>query len=281
MICLEALEHQTYPEELYEIIVVDNGSEEDIAPLVVEFSHVRYEYEPQTGSYAARNKGLEVARGEVIVFTDSDCIPARDWIELGVTELKNEPESGLVAGRIELFFRRADDLTLAEHYERVKAFRQSRNVEKDHFGVTANLFTWRSVVDKVGPFDADLISGGDMEWGRRVFDSGYRLIYAREVLVNHPARHSITQLVKKVVRTTKGGYGLTRFHRLKRYGPAYLAKWLVIWPYTDLLAFIGQDDLGIGLRLRLVFLRLMLHYIHWWTVFWLLMQDLRLKVGVR
>jgi len=79
--CLQALEEQTYPQSSYEVIVVDNGSDESIEPIVTEFNQAKAGYEPHPGSYAARNKGLSLARGEVIAFTDADCIPALDWIE--------------------------------------------------------------------------------------------------------------------------------------------------------------------------------------------------------
>jgi len=79
--CLQALEEQTYPKSMYAVIVVDNGSDESIEPIVAEFSQMKTSYEPHPRSYAARNKSLSPARGEVIAFTDSDCIPAPDWIE--------------------------------------------------------------------------------------------------------------------------------------------------------------------------------------------------------
>jgi len=79
--CLQALEEQTYPKGAYEVIVVDNGSDESIEPIVAEFNQAKASYEPHPQSYAARNKGLSLARGGVIAFTDSDCIPAPDWIE--------------------------------------------------------------------------------------------------------------------------------------------------------------------------------------------------------
>ena len=86
-LCLEALENQTYSKDLYEVIVVDNASEEDIKSIVGQFSQAKYTYESQSGSYVARNKGISIARGEILAFTDSDCIPASDWIEKGVANL--------------------------------------------------------------------------------------------------------------------------------------------------------------------------------------------------
>ena len=80
-ICLEALENQTYPTHSYEVLVVNNNPVEDIEPDIVSFNHVRVICERRRGSYAARNKGILNARGTVLAFTDSDCIPRQDWIE--------------------------------------------------------------------------------------------------------------------------------------------------------------------------------------------------------
>lgn len=82
-LCLEALEHQTYPKKLYEVIVVDNGSDQSIGSVVSKFTQATATAESHPGSYVARNKGILIAQGDIIAFTDADCIPALDWIEKG------------------------------------------------------------------------------------------------------------------------------------------------------------------------------------------------------
>lgn len=205
-ICLKALEEQTYPKNLYEVIVVDNGSKEDIATLVKQFTQVSFANEAEPGSYAARNKGIALAQGEAIAFTDSDCIPATNWLETGVKHLFSVPQCGLVAGKIEIFFKNPIRPTLVEIYDSVTFLQQKRNVEEDKYGATANIFTFKSVIEKVGLFNSKLKSGGDLEWGKRVFSHGYAIIYADDVRVAHPARYSLAQLYKKIVRLSGGGY---------------------------------------------------------------------------
>lgn len=74
--CLAALERQTYPTDRYEVLVVDNGSDGEVAAAVAAFPHAVLAREERRSSYAARNRGLSLARGAIIAFTDSDCIPA-------------------------------------------------------------------------------------------------------------------------------------------------------------------------------------------------------------
>ncbi len=210
-LCLKALQNQTYPQNLYEIIVVDNGSEENIKDVVTQFSQAFTTFESRPGSYAARNKGISLAKGEVIGFTDSDCIPALDWIEKGVKNIQSVPNCGLVAGRIELFFKDADKPTPVELYESIEmSFPQQRSLEKQNYGVTANLFTFKSVIDSVGLFDDTLKSCGDRQWGQRVFAAGYKQIYADDVFIAHPARDSFDELYKRVTRIVGGRYDLLK-----------------------------------------------------------------------
>ena len=207
-LCLEALDKQTYSSDLYEVIVVDNGSDvaEDIKGVVRQFSQAIAEYEAIPGSYAARNKGLSLAKGEAIAFTDADCIPATDWIERGVAHLQRVENCGFVGGEIEIFWRDRDRPSTVELYESMLAFRQQDCIEKHHYSVTANLFTWKKVIETVGIFNSQLKSNGDIEWGNRVYARGYQQVYAKDVLVKHPALYSLQQLRKKVIRYAGGAY---------------------------------------------------------------------------
>ena len=63
--CLLALEKQTYPQAQYEVIVVDNASEENIKDVVSQFPQARLTFENSPGSYAARNQGISIAKGEL------------------------------------------------------------------------------------------------------------------------------------------------------------------------------------------------------------------------
>lgn len=204
-LCLEALERQTYGGDRYEVIVVDNGSTEDIKSVVAPFSHAVYAHEARPGSYAARNKALTLAQGEILAFTDADCIPAPTWLEHGVRHLLQTPNCGLVAGRIELFFHDPSRPTAVELYDSVKiGFPQQKFLEESNYGATANVFTFRSVMEAVGSFDDTLKSSGDREWGQRVFAAGYQQFYADDAYVSHPARRTWGELHKKVVRITGG-----------------------------------------------------------------------------
>ncbi|PZD71781.1 Putative mycofactocin biosynthesis glycosyltransferase MftF [Acaryochloris thomasi RCC1774] len=202
--CLQVLDGQTYARERYEVIVVDNASEESVVDLLAQFVQAVSAYEGQQGSYAARNRGLSLAKGEIIAFTDSDCVPASDWIESGVTALLQDQDYSIVGGRIELFFRNSDQLTPAELYEDLTAFPQKQHIEKSNFSPTANLFTYRRVFDECGVFNQELKSNGDREWCQSVVRQGCSIRYDEKVVVQHPARHSFLQLYRRHLRMAGG-----------------------------------------------------------------------------
>ena len=202
--CLQALEHQTYPKHLYEVIVVDNASQVDLKSVVSQFSKAKYLYEGQQGSYAARNKGISIAQGEVFAFTDSDCIPAPDWIENGVAALLNDPNCGIVGGQIKLFFKNPQKLTAVELYESLTAFPQKRHIERNNFTPTANLFTFKSIFDEVGTFNQNLKSNGDREWCQLVHRHGYSINYDENTVIRHPARFSFKQIYQRYLRMAGG-----------------------------------------------------------------------------
>ncbi len=206
--CLKALQNQTYPEELFETIVVDNNSDQDIKTVVDQFDKIIFAHETYPTSYAARNKGIFLAKGEVLAFTDADCIPAPDWIEKGVKNLFSIPGCGMVGGKVNLLFRNPNKPTTIELYESIMHFRQKEFVEKYKFSPTCNLFTYKHVFKKVGLFNATLKSCGDLEWGCRVYSVGYKQVYTDEACIVHPARSSFTKLCKRIIRIAGGEHSI-------------------------------------------------------------------------
>jgi glycosyltransferase involved in cell wall biosynthesis len=210
--CLEALAQQNYPDDGYEVVVVDNGSasEEQIPDLVADFKQAVYAFETQPGSYAARNHGIRLAKGTILAFTDADCIPDRHWLEMGVKTLLNHPNCGFVAGKIDVSFENPAQPTAIELFESIWSLPQKEFVENNHFAATANMFTVATVMQQVGMFNGALKSSGDVEWGRRVHNAGYQPTYTDNACITHPARRSLKQLDSRARRVAGGRYDLQR-----------------------------------------------------------------------
>ena len=198
-----------------------------------------------------------MARGDVIAFTDADCIPSSEWLDQGVKALMSEPNIGLVAGRIDLFPADPQHPNPYELYESiVMGFPQQQFIEQGRFGVTANLFTFKSVLDAVGYFDETLKSGGDRQWGERVFASGYKQIYSDLAMIRHPARNSWESIRKRSIRITGGKYDLLR----QSLSGQELIKDLLLSlkPPFRIFFRIWTDDRLDGLRQKIQFAWVML-----------------------
>jgi glycosyltransferase involved in cell wall biosynthesis len=236
-ICLQALERQTF-ELPFEVLVVDNGSEHDPRRVLGAFAGVRLLREPRPSSYAARNRGVRDARGEVLAFTDSDCIPAEDWLERGHARVMALAEPAFVAGRIDVFAQEPADPTPAERYEQLHAFPQRRFAEEMHFAATANLFVRRDVFARVGEFSDELISSGDREWGQRAAARGVAAVYADDAPVRHPARRSLAELARKARRVQAGLAQLRRI-RGESLGPGAAIRPLLRPPIRTIVHNLG------------------------------------------
>jgi glycosyltransferase involved in cell wall biosynthesis len=208
--CLDALVGQTYPLDRFEIIVADNGSRDGTRAVVerraaTSDGRVRLVVEAVTrSSYAARNRALREVRGEIIALTDADCVPAPNWIEEGVLALERQG-SGTVAGGVTFTFC-GDQPNAWEYWDSSVHLDQERLVRQFGFGATANLFTYARMFERYGPFRADLVSGGDREFGYRLWLGGEPVAYAPGAVVRHRARATLRAALGKVLR-------LARAHR--------------------------------------------------------------------
>lgn len=206
--CLEALRAQTYPAERTQVIVVDNASDEDVAGVVSCFPGFCLEREDTVGSYAARNKGIEASKGEILAFTDSDCLPEPDWVAGGVEALRRSPAAAAVGGPIRMFAPDPERVSLFDLHDLVWGMPQRVYVERFGLAATGNLFAHRWAFDRIGPFDPGFRSCGDCEWSFRLTAAGLGLGYAPDACVRHPTRGSFRAFVSRRRRIT-GGY-----HRL-------------------------------------------------------------------
>lgn len=200
--CLAALARQSYPAELVELIVADNGGGPDVRALVHGRPGVRYVAEPAGGSYTARNAAVLESTGEVLAFTDADCLPEPDWIEHAVRALADGAD--IVAGRVAVYARDAARPHPVEAYELVHAFPQETYVSRHGASVTANMCTTRAAFDTAGPFRSTLLSGADIEWAQRANRLGLRTVYCAQAVVRHPARDSYAALRSKLRRVIAG-----------------------------------------------------------------------------
>lgn len=270
-LCVEALAAQSYPSELINVILVNNDPK-DTAPADFYIpTNFRIVTEGKPGSYAARNAALKIAEGDIIGFTDSDCIPDKDWIKNAVDYFNQNDSCSRIAGRV-LVFPKSPKPTPAEKYDKLYAFRQKRYVTNSGTCVTANLFTYRYVFDKVGFFNDTQMSYGDLDWGKKAHEAGYRIDYVENVMVHHPAR-GLDELIKKEKRLAGGREktGNRKYNKLAVYSKFLKeARPRIRGPYR----FIKANGQGFTAtdRLSVLFIKLLLNYVRAY-------ETMRLRLG--
>lgn len=266
-LCLDALSNQTYPHDQFEVIVVNNDPEE-ACPFELPAENMKIITEAKPGSYAARNAGIKIARGEILGFTDSDCIPDEEWIQVGVNMLlDNNNQKTIVCGFIDLFFKRPDRQSLAECYEKHFAFpHQQTDKTVLNAMVTANVFILSQTFQLLGYFDDRMLSGGDGEFGQRAVKSGYTILFGRNAIIKHPARHSVFELTNKrrrvfggkVYKSVYAGKSLKKalFNELKKS----------FWAYTKniylIIAHKKKTPFKDGIKCIIMIVLIMLSILH-------------------
>jgi len=186
--CLTALETQTLDRNRYEIVVVDDGSTDQTAQ-VARQHNVCLIQQPNAGPAAARNRGAQEARGELLLFTDADCAPAPDWIEQMLAPF-SDPE---VVGAKGVYRTRQRKL-VARFVQLEYEDKYGRMARQDHvdFVDTYSAAYRRDVFLANGGFDAlfPTASVEDQEFSFRLARKGYRLVFVPQAIVYH--RHDIT-----------------------------------------------------------------------------------------
>lgn len=202
-LCLNALKNQSLSSEKFEVIIVNNHTTALPEELLSRFPNFRFVQEHKPGSYAARNYGIDIAKGQYFAFTDDDCIPDPDWLANGFKSLVNLPAPGIIGGKIQTSWSGMKPNWI-ETWELATCFPQDLYIKRYHFAVTANLFCSRETIQRVGKFNSNLSSGGDREFGWRVYKAGLPIVFFSKAIVTHPARKSFSEIYRKMKRVNKG-----------------------------------------------------------------------------
>lgn len=247
--CLASLEAQSLHRDLFEIIVVDNGSAILPINVVARHSGARLLQEAQPGPGPARNTGVSAGTGQVLAFIDADCRAHPDWLGSVVRSLHSLPPGTVLGGDVRIWQGEHAQLDAIAAYESVFAYRFKLYIERHGYCGTGNMAMFRGDFESVGPF-AGIDVAEDMEWGQRARRSGLQFRYVPEMIVFHPARSSLQELYVKWDRQ------IVHYRNMAEGTPAWRLRWIaqalvvLASPAPSIVTVLTSDRLH-GIRDRI------------------------------
>ena len=218
--CLASLKRLHYPASRHEVVIVDNGSADGTAGVVRQHA-VRCVPEARGGVGRARNTGIAASRGEIIVFTDTDCAVSTTWLR-ELVEPVRDPRVGGVGGAIVPY---PPETRTQRYAARRMSHSQLRPMSHPvrAFAMTPNVAFRRDDLIRIGGFDTRFPGGGwedaDLCW-RLTGQTQLEIRYAPRAVVFHRYRATPREFL---VQHYRYGYGLGLLSR--KYGDELRRGW--------------------------------------------------------
>lgn len=148
--CIESLLAQDMDSTIVELIFVDNNSTDSSVSIVSKYKQIRLLHEKKNHVYAARNTAINRANGEILAFTDADCIVSKNWVASILNEFKFN-NVDILLGKRHFAEKTSYMARFMEDYENLKIeFILSEKDYKKCFGYTNNMAIRKSVYDRMG-----------------------------------------------------------------------------------------------------------------------------------
>jgi GT2 family glycosyltransferase len=203
---LKSIGQLEYPQDRFEVIVVDDGSVDDTREVLTRFSRrapfsFKYRSKKDEGVSSARNMGIGMARGEVLVFIDDDCAATNSWLK-NLTAQINSDEVGVIGGPEKIppegpLLSRCVGYIVNSFVGAAGLFKGEGPRLGRFYPKGCNMALTKRVLHEVGLFDENLMPSEDVELAYRIRRAGYKIKYAPRAAVIHHRNISFKNFLSK------------------------------------------------------------------------------------
>jgi cellulose synthase/poly-beta-1,6-N-acetylglucosamine synthase-like glycosyltransferase len=206
--CLAALGAQTVRSEQFEVVVVDDGGSFEVGDVVDRHQsslRISLSRRAHAGPASARNAGAELAQGEVLAFTDDDCVPDPYWLATIATAVERSPGC-MVGGRTE---NALSGNPYSEASQAVIAYMYADGLRRTGelpFVTSNNLALEHELFDRLEGFDSSFpdAAAEDRDLSARCKARGGSLVYEPAALVRHAHPLGPRSLLRQYVAYGRG-----------------------------------------------------------------------------
>ncbi|TRZ55513.1 glycosyltransferase [archaeon] len=241
---LEALDKQTA--KGFEVILADDGSNDETVKTAKSFKPENYKLiviaEKHAGPAAQRNRGAKKAKGELLLFTDSDCVPEKNWVSEMAKPFADKNIVG-VSGTYrtlnnEKIIARFEGYEIAKRHEKLARQKYIDFIGSFSAGYRKNIFK------KFGGFSSDFkrADAEDPELSFKIAKTGYRMVFNPKAVVAHPHVSTLKKFWKQKFSRGFWRVLLYKKHPEKMRGDSYTGKEVqlsLIFLAAFLLSFAG------------------------------------------
>lgn len=208
--CLEALLDQSTPIKDYEVIIVDDGSTDGTSKIAEQFN-VKSIHQSNRGPAAARNRGTYEAGGDIILFTDADCIPDRKWIQEMILPFEDPEVVGVKGAYKTCQTSLAARFAQAEFEDRYDLLQPQASI--DMIDTYSAAFR-KNIFRKMGGFDENfpVANNEDTDFSYRLATAGHKLVFNRGAFVYHTHPDTLLKYLR-----VKFGRGYWRMVVYRKY----------------------------------------------------------------
>lgn len=189
----------------FEVVLVDDGSSDDTLEICRQWKDSHSDFplsilrQPNAGPAAARNRAAAEAAGEILLFTDSDCRPDPNWLEISASALDAHPEAGAAGGTYDIA-NPGSELARLIHHEIL--WRHSGMGLYIRFAGSYNLCVRRKVFETLGGFSTkySAASAEDNDFSYRLIKSGWKIVFEPNSRVAHHHTEKLSKYLKEQYR---------------------------------------------------------------------------------